>query len=98
MNIFKELQLNSEKPVALSIKKTEKSQIMAVGLGKGAIMKSHKTSTPATLIIVKGDIDFSIENEMYHFTQGDIYEIPVEILHEVTGVGEENIFLINKEL
>lgn len=98
MNIFKDLTLSKEKPVALSIVKTDKSQIMTVGLGKGAVMKKHKTSVFTNLIMMKGSVDFLINNENLTFTEGSVYEIPINIEHEVIGKDEENIFLIIKEL
>ena len=98
MNIFKDLTLSTEKPAALSIIKTQKSQIMTVGLGDGAVLKKHKTSVFTNLIMMKGRIDFIINEETLSFSAGDVYEIPIDVEHEVVGKDVENIFLIIKEL
>lgn len=98
MNIFQNLELNSENPAVLSIKKTEKSQMIAIGLGKGAILKKHKTGVPTNLVVVQGSIEFLINGETLFFQAGDVYEIPVEVPHEVVGLEQENIFILTKEL
>ena len=98
MNIFQDLELNTEKAAVLSIKKTEKSQMMAIGLGKAAILKKHKTGFPANLIVIKGSIAFKINDETHQFVAGEVFEIPVDVEHEVTGLEEENYFVLTKEL
>lgn len=98
MNLFKDLELNTEKPAVLIIKKTEKSQMMAIGLGKGAILKKHKTGVSTNLVVVKGSIDFMINGETLILQAGDVYEIPVDVEHEVVGLEQENIFIVTKEL
>ena len=98
MNIFNELELNTENPAVLSIKKTEKSQMIAIGLGKGAILKKHKTGVSTNLVVIKGAIEFHINDEKLNFNAGDVHEIPVEMEHEVVGLEQENIFILTKEL
>lgn len=98
MNFLKELQLNTEKPAVLSLKKTERSQMIAIGLGKGAVLKKHKTGVSTNLIVMKGSIDFIINDETLNFTEGEVYEIPIDVEHEVVGIDDENIFIVTKEL
>lgn len=98
MNIYKELELNTDKPAVLSIKKTDKSQMIAIGLGNGAVMKKHKTAVSTNLVVIKGSIKFLINDENLEFSTGEVYEIPVDIEHEVIGLESENIFIITKEL
>ena len=98
MNIFKDIVLDTEKPAVLPLKKTEKSQMMVIGLGKGAILKKHKTSVSNNLVVAKGSIAFEINNETLHFAEGEVYDIPLDAENEVTGLDEENFFIITKEL
>lgn len=98
MNIYEQLSFQQDQPSAISIKKTEKQQIMAIGLGKGAVMKAHKTSVPTTLIVLKGTINFKIEVQELILEESSVFEIPVDVLHEVQGVSDQNCFLIVKEL
>ena len=43
-------------------------------------------------------IDFKINNESIVLRMGDVFEIPINVEHEVVGRDIENIFLIVKEL
>lgn len=98
MNIYKDLVLDTEKPAVFPLKKTEKSQMMVIGLVKGAILKRHKKGVTINLVVAKGSIAFEINNKKLHFAEGEVYDIPVDVEHEVTGLDEENFFIITKEL
>lgn len=97
-NIHKNLTFSNDKPSVYSIKKSDKLKYFAVGLGAGAVLKKHTAPVPSTLVVLKGEIEFHINNEVHHFRALDVYDIPVEVEHEVVGVGEENIFTVSQEL
>lgn len=97
-NIYNNLVFSKEKPSTYTVKKTEKSLILAVGLAEETVLKKHITPAPTTLTVLKGKILFNINNEDYTFVEGDVYEIPVNVEHEVTGKGKENVFTLTKEL
>ena len=48
--------------------------------------------------MMRGKVDFNISGETVVLREGDSYEIPVNVEHEVVGRDIENIFLIVKEL
>lgn len=98
MNILEKIEFLIEKTSVFTIKKTEKQQQIAVALGKEAILKKHTTSVPATLLVLKGEIEFKIENKDLLLTPYDVLEIPVDVVHEVVGKNDKNLFLITKEL
>lgn len=97
MNIAKEIRLNKEKPQILSIRKTESANIFAVGLLKDQVLAKHKTQLPTLLIVLQGAILFRINSEEIRLSSLDTYQIPIDVEHDVTGLDEENIFLITKE-
>lgn len=97
-NFLNKLVFNKEKPSTYVIKKTDKIQQIAVGLGEETLLKKHITPVPTNLVMVKGSILFKINGEEYHFGEGDTYEIPVNTEHEVIGKGKENVFILTKEL
>jgi phage shock protein E len=97
MNIADAIVFNTLKPVILSIRKTETLNVFAVGLLKGQVLSQHKTSIPALLVVLKGAILFRINSEEIKLVTMDTYQIPVDVLHEVTGIEEENIFIITQE-
>jgi quercetin dioxygenase-like cupin family protein len=98
MNIFENLIFNEDKPSVLSIRKSDKANLFTVGLKEKQVLAKHITTVPATLVLLRGKVDFNINNETVILREGDIYEIPVNTEHEVIGRDIENIFLILKEL
>lgn len=97
MNNLNAIEYSTEKVNAFSIKKSEHVKYFALALGKNTVMKKHKTPVPATLLVLKGKIDFMLPNETLAFKAGDFYEIPVGVEHEVLGIEEENLFTIVQE-
>ena len=98
MNIFEKLVFGEEKPSVLIIKKSEKLNILSVGLLEKQVLAKHVTTIPATLVMLRGKVDFNISGETVVLREGDIYEIPVNVEHEVVGRDIENVFMLVKEL
>jgi len=96
MNIAKDIIFNVEKPCVLPIRKTETTNIFAVGLVKNQILQKHKTQWPTLLIVLRGSILFRMNSETITLNVMDTYQIPTDIEHDVTGTDIENIFLITK--
>ena len=97
MNIEDNLTLNAEKPAVLPIGKSEHLNLMAIGLLRDQVLKKHKTNVPATLVVLKGGIDFILNETKIPLVVHDVFKIPVDREHEVIGTGRENIFILLKE-
>jgi quercetin dioxygenase-like cupin family protein len=97
MNITEKVNW-TDKPEVTIIQKTEKIKQFAVALGKDGVLQKHKAGVPTMLIVLKGEINFLIENQNHHFKTFDTFEIPVNVEHEVTGLMAENLFLLTQEL
>ena len=98
MNIFEKTDFTGDKPSVVSIKKSEKVNLFTVGLSEKQVLAKHITTIPATLLLLRRKVDFNISGETTVLREGDIYEIPVNVEHEVVGRDIENVFLIVKEL
>lgn len=96
MNIKESLKFNDEKPAILSLIKSEKLSLKAVGLKKGQIMPKHKAGLKSLLIVLKGKIEFDINDEKFVLDELDTYEIPVNVEHEIRAI-EESIFSLTQE-
>lgn len=97
MNILKKLNFNADKPTILNLRKSENSQIIAVGLTKNQVLTKHMTAVPTLLIVLKGSVLFSIETKTMTLRAHDTYPIPPHIEHEAVGMEEENAFLLIKD-
>ena len=96
MNILEDININTEKPAILNLKKEKGLHYFAVGLGKDQWLKKHKTSIPAFLTVLHGSIEFRMEGKSLTLKELDTLAIPVEVLHEVIGLQDANIFTILK--
>lgn len=98
MNILEQIQFDTDKANMTIIKKNDRVKYFAVALGSGAVLKKHKTAVPATLLVLKGEINFVFSDREYIFKEGDVFEIPVDEEHEVIGVLDQNLFTVLQEL
>jgi len=97
MNIIENIPFSSEKPAVLSVRKTDKINIIAIGLLEKQVLKKHKTSIPSLLVVLQGKILFRIDNETIVLNQFETYQIPVNVEHEAEGVDEKNCFMLTQE-
>ncbi|MFC6269100.1 cupin domain-containing protein [Frigoriflavimonas asaccharolytica] len=97
-NIIENITFNNEKPSVFLLKKSDKIKYIAIALGRDAVLKKHTAPVPTTLLVLKGEINFMIGEEKTQLRQFDIFEIPVNVEHEVTGVSNENLFTLTQEL
>ena len=98
MNILENIEFNTEKPNVVQIKNTAKMKYFAVGLGIGAVLKKHTTAIPATVTVLKGEINMIFSDREYILREFDVFEIPVDEVHEVVGILASNLFTVTKEL
>ena len=98
MNILDHISFTTEKANVFNLRKTDKLKYFAVALGKGAVLKKHTALVPSTLLVLNGEINFVIDGQIINLKQFDVFEIPVNIEHEVVGISDENLFTVTQEL
>lgn len=96
MNINDALQLNDERPATFSVRNTDKTNLLAIGLKKGQVLKRHISPIPAFLVVLRGKVLFDMEGAGTEIPVYGTIEIPVNVPHEVTGV-EESVIIVFKE-
>ena len=74
MNILQQLDIQPDqtKPAVLSLRKSEKLAVLAIGLAAGQVMPEHQTKTDASLVVLQGKVQFAP-------LQGNNSYIPVTI-------------------
>lgn len=97
MNIAEELQFDLTAPATRMVRRTDKMNIIAVGLLRDQLLQKHKTLLPTMLTVIEGSIEFHINGEKFELTRFDTLEIPVNVEHEVLGLDHENIFILTQE-
>jgi len=57
---------------AIGVNRQETTKQVAVSLGKNGVFKKHKTSTPASLVVLKGEIKFIINDQEIILKQREV--------------------------
>ena len=97
MNIAEALNFDKAAPATYMVKRTDKMNIVAVGLLRDQMLQKHKALIPTLLTVLKGSIEFHIGLDKIELTRFDTHEIPVNVEHEVLGLDHENIFTLTQE-
>ena len=98
MNILENIEFRTDKPTVFHLKKSDKIKYFAVALGVGAVLKKHTTDFPATLVVLKGEVNIVFEDREFILKELDVFNIPVNEVHEVTGILASNLFTVTQEL
>ncbi len=98
MNILENIVFDTDKPSVVQIKNSEKIKYFAVGLGIGAVLKKHSTAVPTTVTVLKGEINIVFSDREFTLKEFDVFDIPVDEVHEVVGILARNLFTVTKEL
>jgi quercetin dioxygenase-like cupin family protein len=64
---------------------------------KNQLLKKHKANIPSLLTVLIGSFEFRIDGKEILLEQFDTFQIPVNIEHEVEGLGERNVFSLLQE-
>ncbi len=98
MNILENVKFDTDKANVAVVTMSEAIKSFAVALGLGAVLKKHATPVPATLVVLKGQINFVFADREFVLKEYDTFHIPVNEVHEVVGILDQNLFLVTQEL
>jgi len=56
-------------------------------------MKAHQTKFPITVMTLKGNIAFSVENEIYTLKEGDVISLEGGVMHSLKAIEESVVRL-----
>ncbi len=97
MNILKDIVLSENGPSVSKIQVNESIQYIGIGLKKEVVLKDHKTPVPAILTVLLGKIRFIMTDTEIELTTGDVFNIPVDVMHRVEAL-EDTHFTVLKTL
>jgi len=80
-------------PVIKKIYNEHGTKIVAIGLKRGVELAAHTTPCKATLLVIKGEIDFNTETESRRYACYESYNIPINVKHSVVA-WDDAIFLL----
>lgn len=92
-SIFEQLA-NSSHPVAKALAKGEHFKVIAIGFKMGMVLKEHKTSLPAKLLVLQGSVAYQEGEIVKLLGRYDETAIPVNVPHSVTCTEDALCLLI----
>jgi len=97
MNIIDSLAFDINKPATVSLLKTDNVNYLAIGLLEGQLLKKHQAQLPTLLTVLRGAIDFIMDDARVSLKQYDTFQIPLATTHEVKGLEQVNVFTLIQE-
>lgn len=76
---------STDKPVAKVFINNQGTKVLAIGLGKGVVLKTHKTAFVSKLIVLVGKVTYTEQNQQIELNALDSHDIPVQVLHELSA-------------
>jgi len=84
-NILENQQYNEDKVSISVLFETATTKEIRILFRKGQVMKKHQTSFPITVQLVKGDLDFGVENKVLVLTEGDLIALEGGVPHDLSA-------------
>lgn len=81
------------KPDIKLLFETESTKEIRIALGKGQVMKEHKTKYPIVVEMFEGEIDFTVFGKTHRLKKGAILALDGNISHELLGIEDSVVRL-----
>jgi quercetin dioxygenase-like cupin family protein len=84
----------SAHPVAKIIHHHADCNTLVLAFKKGMVLKEHKTDRPTTLLVIDGEINYSVGEESINLEKFNQIGIPVGLLHAIEATEDAICLLI----
>ena len=84
-HILENLNFNEDKVAISVLFETETTKEIRILFKKGQLMKKHQTSFPITVQMVKGELDFGVNNQVLALKEGDLIALEGNVPHDLTA-------------
>lgn len=92
-SFLKDIKFNDNKPAVSLLLDTDFSKEIRVVFKKGQIMEDHQAPFAIIVQVVKGSIDFGVDNEVKQLNVGDIISLKPQVVHNLVAIEESIVRL-----
>lgn len=92
-NILENVIFDVKKPVIVVMVDDEHGKEIRIAMDEGVEMKEHKTPYPIRIIVLEGEILFSIEDEVVKLEHGDMVRLEGNIVHALKAKQKSVVLL-----
>ena len=90
---LKDIQYNEEKVAISLLLETDFSKEIRIVFKKNQVMKDHKAPYPIVVQVLKGSINFGVNNEVKKLNSGDIISLEAKVIHNLTALEDSVVRL-----
>ncbi len=92
-SFLEDIKFNEMKPAVSLLLDTDFSKEIRVVFKKGQIMEDHQAPFAIIVQVIKGSIDFGVNNEVQKMNTGDIISLKPQVVHNLTATEESVVRL-----
>jgi len=92
-SFLKDLKFSDHKPTVSLLLDTDFSKEIRVVFKKGQVMEDHQAPFAIIVQVVKGSIDFGVNEEVKQLNVGDLISLSPQVVHNLTATEESIVRL-----
>ena len=92
-SFLKDIKFSDHKPAVSLLLDTDFSKEIRVVFKKGQVMEDHQAPFAIIVQVVKGCIDFGVNNEVKQLKAGDIISLKPQVVHNLIAIEESVVRL-----
>ncbi len=92
-SFLKDIKFSDHKPAVSLLLDTDFSKEIRVVFKKGQVMEDHQAPFAIIVQVVKGSIDFGVNNEVKQLKAGDIISLKPQVVHNLIAIEESIVRL-----
>lgn len=92
-SFLENVNFNTTKPAVSLLLETDFSKEIRIVFKKGQIMKDHKAPFSIVVQVVKGQIDFGVEDRVHQLNEGDLISLKANVPHNLSATSESVVRL-----
>ena len=92
-SFLEEVNFNENKLAVSLLLDTDFSKEIRIVFKKGQVMKDHQAPFAIIVQVLKGCIDFGVDNEVKQLNVGDLISLEPKIIHNLTAIKESVVRL-----
>lgn len=83
VSFLNNIKYNESKPSTSLVLETDFSKEISIAFKEGQIMKDHKAPYPIMVQVLKGNIDFGVQNKVIKLLTGDLISLKENVIHNL---------------
>jgi len=92
-SFYNDLEFSDKSVVITPMLDSTFGKEIRIAFKEGQVMKEHKTKFPITVMTLRGCIEFTVGEEMFVLSAGDVIALEGNVLHELKATEESVVRL-----